>query len=432
MRKFSTHTLQNVPEFKLKLLQWAQQFDKVCYLNSNDSLTKNYSSFDFSLAVGAVAEITPSQGECFNALQKFHDEKKDWLFGFLSYDLKNEIEDLTSNNPDFLGFPLLHFFQPEFIFILEKNILKIGFLENNFSDKKVADLFNEISALQKNNFSKNEKQLEIKSRINREEYLKTVRIIQQHIRRGDVYELNFCQEFYAENAHINPTEIYEKLTKIAPNPFSVFYKLENKYLLSASPERFLKRIGNQLISQPIKGTIKRGANEQEDEELKKNLFNDQKERNENVMIVDLVRNDLSRIASRGSVKVEELFGIYTFSYWHQMISTISATVSEKVNFTKILKNTFPMGSMTGAPKIKAMQLIEELESTKRGLYSGALGYITPSGDVDFNVVIRSILYNEKNNYLSFMAGGAITEKSMPEQEYEECLLKATAMFEVLK
>jgi len=431
VRKVFTLPLNNVSEFSSQLLQWAQQFDKVCYLNSNQTKAR-YSTFDLLVAVGALSEITPSQGKCFETLQQFYDQKKDWLFGFLSYDLKDEIENLSSENIDFIEFPLLHFFQPKYVFIIEKNILKIEYFENYFSDEQIQNLPNEILAFKKNNFSETTNKIEIKSRINKAEYLQTVCKIKEHIKRGDVYELNFCQEFYAKNVAINPFEIYQKLNTISPNPFSVFYKLNNKYLLSASPERFLKRVGNKIISQPIKGTSKRGENELEDEIFKKNLFNDQKERNENVMIVDLVRNDLSRIASRGSVKVEELFGIYSFTFWHQMISTITATVSDKISFSEILKNTFPMGSMTGAPKIKAMQLIEELESSRRGLYSGAVGYISPSGDFDFNVIIRSILYNENAKYLSFMAGGAITDKSIPEREYEECLLKAKGMIHALK
>jgi para-aminobenzoate synthetase component 1 len=150
------------------------------------------------------------------------------------------------------------------------------------------------------------------------------------------------------------------------------------------------------------------------------------------MIVDLVRNDLSKIASKGSVNVDELFGIYSFKQVHQMISTVSCEIKDHFTFTDIIKATFPMGSMTGAPKVRAMQIIEECESTKRGVYSGALGYIEPNGDFDFSVVIRSILYNSSNNYLSFMTGSAITSQADAESEYAECLLKAKAMFEALE
>lgn len=211
-----------------------------------------------------------------------------------------------------------------------------------------------------------------------------------------------------------------------------FLKLNDKYLMSASPERYIKKEGTKIISQPIKGTAKREDDFILDSILKNNLVTDQKERSENVMIVDLVRNDLSQTATKGSVKVEELCKIYTFDQVHQMISTVTSQVAENTHPIDIIKSTFPMGSMTGAPKISAMKIIETLEETKRGLYSGAVGYISPSGDFDFNVVIRSILYNASNKYVSYSVGGAITAKSDPLNEYEECLLKAKAMRTVLE
>jgi para-aminobenzoate synthetase component 1 len=248
--------------------------------------------------------------------------------------------------------------------------------------------------------------------------------LKQHIQSGDIYEINFCQEFFSEATQFNPLETYINLKQFSPTPFSAYYRSNHHYLICASPERFLMKKGNEVISQPIKGTIKRGTDIVEDEKLKKQLKNDEKERAENIMIVDLVRNDLSRIAKEGSVKVNELCKIYSYPQLHQMISTISAKVDKQLDFTEIIKACFPMGSMTGAPKIKAMELIEKYESFKRGLFSGSVGYITPEGDFDFNVVIRSLFYNSVNHYLSFMVGSAITAKSDPEKEYEECLLKA--------
>jgi para-aminobenzoate synthetase component I len=274
--------------------------------------------------------------------------------------------------------------------------------------------------------------VQVRPRISREHYLAQVEKIKKHIKLGDVYEMNFCQEFYAENAAIDPGDVYRELNAISATPFSAFCRLNDHYLLCASPERFLSKSGSRLVSQPIKGTARRGITPAEDEQLKKALAASEKERSENVMIVDLVRNDLSRIAKRGSVKVDELFGIHTFEQVHQMISTVSAEVKEDISFIDIIRATFPMGSMTGAPKVRAMQLIEEYESSKRGLYSGAVGYIDPSGDFDLNVVIRSILYNSASRYLSFTVGGAITDRSDAGQEYEECMIKAAAMLRVLK
>ncbi len=255
--------------------------------------------------------------------------------------------------------------------------------------------------------------------------------IREHILDGDVYELNYCIEFFAKKARIDPLVVYEKLASRSPMPFSVFGRVHDCYMMGASPERFLKKTGTQLLSQPIKGTIRRGKDTAEDEQLKKLLQTDEKERAENMMIVDLVRNDLARSAVTGSVKVEEMFGIYTFAQLHQMISSVSAQLRPEVPFTEAIKHAFPAGSMTGAPKIKAMELIDQYEDVKRGLYSGAIGYITPEGDFDFNVVIRSILYNAATAYLSFQVGSAITYDAVGEKEYEECLLKAKAMWEVL-
>ena len=256
--------------------------------------------------------------------------------------------------------------------------------------------------------------------------------MQKHILLGDIYEANYCMEYFAEQASINPLTVYSNLNTISQAPFSVFLKLDKQFLLSASPERYLKKIEQKVISQPIKGTAKRNENPEEDAALIERLKNDPKEQAENVMIVDLVRNDLSKTAIKNSVKVTEQCAIYSFKQVHQMISTIESEVDLDVSVAKLLKSTFPMGSMTGAPKVSAMQIIEKLENTKRGLYSGSVGYCTPNGDFDFNVIIRSILYNAQNKYLSFSVGSAITAASDVEKEYEECKLKANAMFSVLK
>ena len=253
-----------------------------------------------------------------------------------------------------------------------------------------------------------------------------------HIHRGDIYEANFCMEFYAKNADIVPFDTYQKLNSISEPPFAVFFRNYKQYLMSASPERYIRKEGDKIISQPIKGTARRSDNPVEDKAIQEELYNNEKERSENIMIVDLVRNDLSRTAIKGSVKVEELCGPYAFKQVHHLISTVVSELKTEFSPVDVIKTTFPMGSMTGAPKISAMQIIEKLEETKRGLYSGAVGYFTPESDFDFNVVIRSILYNEENKYISFSVGSAITSKAIPEMEYEECLLKARAMRFVLE
>jgi para-aminobenzoate synthetase component 1 len=244
--------------------------------------------------------------------------------------------------------------------------------------------------------------------------------------------MNLCQEFFASPCEINPYETYINLNSISPTPFAAFGKFHNKFLLCSSPERYLKKVGGRVVSQPIKGTCPRGENDEEDELLQKRLKNDIKERAENIMIVDLVRNDLSRIAQKASVNVDELCEVYPFRQVNQMISTISCLANDENDIVDIIRATFPMGSMTGAPKVRAMQLIEEHERTKRGLFSGAVGYIDPQGDFDFNVVIRTLLYNKPARYLSFSVGGAITNGSDPESEYNESILKAKAINQVLK
>jgi para-aminobenzoate synthetase component 1 len=300
-----------------------------------------------------------------------------------------------------------------------------------FCDDEVEQDFEEIIHSKNDSFDTLDK-VKVKQRISKELYLEKVTKMLEHIHAGDMYEANFCMEFYAENAVINPLEKFQKLNQISKAPFSVFFKNNKHFLLCASPERYLKKVGDKIISQPIKGTSKRFFDTIEDEKSKHNLENDAKERAENIMITDLVRNDLSHTAQKGSVEVAELCKIYSFLQVHQMISTVTSKLDAQYSPIDVLRTTFPMGSMTGAPKISVMKIIENQEETKRGLYSGTVGYFTPEGDFDFNVVIRSILYNQENKYVSFSVGSAITAQSVPEKEYEECLLKAKAMAEVLK
>ncbi|MDP5201060.1 anthranilate synthase component I family protein [Flavobacterium sp. DG2-3] len=428
MRVSIHKNIANPKLFKEQLLSWAQQFREVVFLDSN-SYPQQYSSFDCILAVDAFTSLKTDYYNAFEDLKQYQQNTKDWLFGYLSYDLKNDVEKLQSNNFDGLNFPDLFFFQPKKIFILKGNELEIQYLM--LCDDEVEDDFEEIVKTQTETFV-TLSGVEVKQRISKELYIQKVNKMLEHIHIGDMYEANFCMEFYAENANINPLEKFQKLNEISQPPFSVFFKNYKHYLLSASPERYLKKEGEKIISQPIKGTSRRFADPVEDEKSKSTLAIDAKERAENIMITDLVRNDLSHTSQKGSVEVEELCGIYSFLQVHQMISTITSKLDPQYSAVDVLKTTFPMGSMTGAPKISVMEIVENLEETKRGLYSGAVGYFTPDGDFDFNVVIRSILYNQENKYVSFSVGSAITAQSIPEKEYEECLLKAKAMHEVLQ
>lgn len=428
MRVSIHKNIANPELFKEQLLNWAQQFREVIFLDSN-SYPQQYSDFDCLLAVDAFTSLKTDYYNAFEDLKQYQQNTKDWVFGYLSYDLKNDIENLQSHNFDGLNFPDLFFFQPKKIFILRGNELEIQYLM--LCDDEVEEDFEGIIESRKAKVESDEK-LNIQQRISKELYIQKINQMLQHINVGDMYEANFCMEFYAENAVINPLEKFQKLNEISKAPFSVFFKNYKHYLISASPERYIKKVGDKIISQPIKGTSKRFSDLKEDEKSKAVLESDAKERAENIMITDLVRNDLSHTAQKGSVEVEELCGIYSFLQVHQMISTITSKLDAQYSAVDVLKTTFPMGSMTGAPKISVMEIIENLEETKRGLYSGAIGYFTPAGDFDFNVVIRSILYNQEEKYISFSVGSAITSLSDPEKEYEECLLKAKAMHEVLR
>ncbi|WP_192820795.1 anthranilate synthase component I family protein [Rufibacter sp. LB8] len=414
-----------VEGWKQKALAWAAANHEVVAFYEPNAVAYRHGAFENMLGVQlkAFSKNTFTTWEELSRAQLTQQHKP--VFGYFTFDLKNSLEKLSSQNPDHIGFPELYFFHPD-VWLQWKG--QEVTLHSDLVDPK--EILEQI-----NNFpfsaSFSETSPKTQARVPKEKYLETVEKLRQHILEGDVYEVNYCQEFYAENAAVEPVALFQKLNAASPTPFAGFLKLQEKYLLCASPERFLKKEGDLLISQPIKGTIARGKTPKEDESQKQALANSEKERAENMMIVDLVRNDLNRVAATGTVQVVELFGLYGFQYVWQMISTVTARLPAEVNAIDAIKAAFPMGSMTGAPKIKALELIELYENTKRGLYSGSLGYFLPIGDFDFNVVIRSLQYNASNGYLSFEVGSAITYDSDPVQEYEECLLKAAAILKVL-
>ncbi|MEO1031495.1 MAG: anthranilate synthase component I family protein [Bacteroidota bacterium] len=429
MRTSLTYPLKHSKNFKRQLLSWAQQYDDVVWLDSNHHKDK-LRSYDAILAVDAFTSLQTDDHNAFHRLDEYQQVTKDWIFGYLTYDLKNSIEDLRSDNFDGIELPELYFFQPKKLFLVKNDTVEIRYLRL-VEDEIETDL-NSIKQLNGQASKPKSNGIKIKLRIHKDDYFEKVNAMLAHIKRGDIYEANFCQEFYAEDSTIDPIMTFNHLNDISKPPFATFLKVDDKYLLSASPERYIKKEGLKVISQPIKGTAKRSHDKIEDLYLLEELAHNPKERSENIMIVDLVRNDLSHTAKKGSVKVEELCKVYSFLQVHQMISTISSEVDSNVAPVEILKTTFPMGSMTGAPKISAMKIIEDLEETKRGLYSGAVGYFSTDGDFDFNVIIRSILYNASKHYISYSVGSAITSKSDPLKEYEECLVKAKAMREVLE
>lgn len=414
------------------MLNWASRFNIFAFLD-NQGYELPLHSVDGILAVGAADHIQADAGHAFDDLRDFAGRHHDWLFGHFAYDLARETEPFDTGvetgyepggsehrktNP--VGFPDLFFFVPDTIVELKEESLRIGSLKDDHRE-----IFEEILGMAGDIPEGEAGALTFQPAFSREEYLATIRALRQHILRGDAYEINFCQEFYSRPAHIDPLYTWLSLSRASPNPFSAFYRLGERYLLCASPERYLRREGDTLISQPIKGTAPRvQGNPRADEAAGDGLRASAKDRSENVMVVDLVRNDLSKICLPGTVYVRELFGIYGFPQVFQMTSTIEGRLPPETGFIEAIKATFPMGSMTGAPKRRVVQLIDRYERTSRGLFSGALGYVTPAGDFDFNVVIRSLFYNRRDHYLSYQVGSGITFYSDPEQEYEECLMKA--------
>jgi para-aminobenzoate synthetase component I len=426
-----TFTISDFEKVKEKVLSWTKQFNTFCFLDNHQYQTEPH-TVECLLAAGIKRQLKAEAGNALEQLQEFIDSRSDglrltgsWLFGHLGYDLKNEMEKLSSSHPDGIQFPGLFFFEPEIL-------IRFNEKEMNIDAANPQEIFAAINAFVLP-VSVSMERVKIKNKVSKKEYIQIIERLKEHILRGDCYEINFCQEFYAENATIDPVAVYKKLSAVSPNPFSALYKVDDKWLICASPERYLRKQGDKILSQPIKGTSKRvTGNDEKDKLSKDELHHSAKDRSENVMVVDLVRNDLAKVCKEGTVKVDELYGIYSFPQVHQMISTVSGELKDNISFRDIIKATFPMGSMTGAPKKRVMELIEQYEKTKRGIFSGAVGYISPEGDFDFNVVIRSIMYNVTSNYLSYQAGSGITFYSDPEMEWEECLLKAEAIKKVLE
>ncbi len=408
------------------MLNWANQFNIFCFLDNN-SYCHDAPAFECILAAGCKRSLLFESGKTFASLKEFYETSPGWLFGHLGYGLKNEIEKLSSRHADFIDFGTGFFFEPEIVIQLKNNELLVS-----CEYEAAATIFEAINREPAEILCQKNAVPNIQSSVCKEDYIHAINQLRQHIRRGDCYEINFCQQFFSNDVDLDPLYTYTQLVSFSPNPFAALYKLNDKYCICASPERYLKKIGQTILSQPIKGTSKRNLEDSKQDEANKNyLRSNNKERSENVMVVDLVRNDLSRICKEGSVYVEELFGLYSFPQVHQMISSVKGELSDNLHWTDAIKATFPMGSMTGAPKKRVMELIDEYENTSRGLFSGSIGYISPIGDFDFNVVIRSIFYDAQKRDLSFSAGGGITFNSVAEDEYKESLLKVAAILKVL-
>jgi len=361
-----------------------------------------------------VAVVTDSFGNLINrvesldpwqVLAEFRAKYQGYVVGFLGYDLKNYTEILESTNPDPVKMPEMWFGAPCVVYELDINP------EDEHQD------YDQKEALSKPD-------IRLKSMISSSEYIHSVKEAQGAIYEGDIYEVNLSHQLNAE-FNGNPLDLFELMYRRGAVPYAAYIQTGEHQVCCASPERFLCKSGQVLTSDPIKGTRARGENPNADREIIDELRNSEKDRAENLMIVDLVRHDMSQIAEPGSVKVPELFNIQTFGTVHQMVSRVESVLRGDVSPESALAACFPMGSMTGAPKISAMNYIETLETYKRGLYSGAIGYFDSKGDFNFNVVIRSAII--KGQELWYSAGGAITSDSDPQKEWEETLVKIRAL-----
>ena len=415
-----TVSLANLPaDWSARALRWAAAFPHCAYFEPN-ALPYPLGAYERLLAVSSAADGVDSLAHLAQWLDTSAPRAP--RCGFVTYEAKNEIEALESRN--FYGFawPQLHFFVPTTWLCWRADAVEIHGRTDGVLAQILAQAMPAVAVPHVPVF---------RPRLARADYLRAVAAVREDILNGEVYELNLCQEFYAEGVDLDPVDVFGRLMAASPAPFAGFVRWHEHFLLCASPERFVARRQDVIWSQPIKGTTRRGATPAEDEHQRQALLNDEKERAENLMIVDLVRNDLARVARTGTVRVPELFGLYPFRHLWQMISTVTAELRPGVGLVDVLRATFPMGSMTGAPKIRAMQLIEHYENSRRGLYSGSMGCVWPGGNFDFNVVIRSLQYRRDTGYLSFQVGSAITYDSDPEREYAECLLKGQALLELL-
>lgn len=410
------------------MLNWSKQFSILLFLDNND-FPSLHTGYECLLATGLAPvdnNVVTCKGDtdALTVLQELHDASRDWLFGHICYDYKNILEPkLQSGHPVKLDFPLLHFFIPETVCYIDKE--QTALTIDTYKDADA--IYNAITETSVETDASPIPKLNFRRVIDKDKYLDTIAQLRRHIADGDCYEINFCNEGYCEDVDVAPLTVFSALNKLSPAPFAAYYRLHDKYMLCTSPERYLHKAGNRITSQPMKGTARRDADAEKDQHAKDALRNSIKEQAENVMITDLVRNDLARCSEPSSVQVDELFGIYTFPQVHQMVSTVSGKLKATVPFTDAIRYSFPMGSMTGAPKYKVMQLVEEYEQSRRELFSGTVGYITPDGDFDFSVIIRSLFYNATSKYLCYQTGGAITYDSDAEQEWEETRLKAWAL-----
>jgi para-aminobenzoate synthetase component 1 len=406
---------RDLRELKDRLLSVSRRFPYAMMLDNCESGVDRYGRFELLLGLGGSGcrRITD-----WDALKRFATLEDSWLMGAFPYELKNLLEpSLSTLAPESIAFPETAIFVPEIVIAVERDSAEVRFLGDGAEEL--------IRNLPPPDFQeKIGKSPQFQSNFSRAEYIETIHRLREHIREGDFYEFNLSQSYFADFRLADPAGLFRKLISLSPVPFAAFLQFGSKALICASPERFLQLHNGQLLSQPIKGTAARGKTASIDRRNMKRLRLSVKEQAENVMIVDLTRNDLHRACRPHTVEVPHLFDIQTFPQLHQMVSTVTGRKAAHLNWLQAFSRIFPPGSMTGAPKVKVMEMIDRYEPNARGIYAGSAGYVSPGGDFDLNVIIRSLVYDDVAEKLSYHVGGAITYDSDPEKEFEETLVKA--------
>lgn len=415
--------LNDVPAGRQGIWHWASTHEVFCGLDGSASTDPAY-AFPSLLAVGVRRQFLLADTTPLESLDAFLVPSDYGYLVQVGYGLKDRLEDLSTQHIDPIGFPALYVFEPA-VLIRFSDFGKI-----TIQADEPLDVWRSICKHLMPTDRAALPSISFQARCSRDEYVERLQRIRTHLLRGDCYELNYCQEFFASDARIDPFEVYTRLHALVQAPFSCLYRNGSRWLMGASPERFLRKKGDRLESRPMKGTAPRSPDPALDAQLGASLLQSEKDRSENIMVVDLVRNDLSRVAARGSVTVESLCAIRSFPQVHQLVSTVQATLRAGTGFRAILEACFPMGSMTGAPKVRVMELTDQYEYSARGLYSGSIGFLEPNGDFDLNVVIRSVQYESNTGYLSYHVGSGITVYSDPDKEWEECHWKAAGIRQV--
>lgn len=365
-------------------------------------------------------------GRAFEQLGTFLEQHGDWAFGHLTYAMGAEVEPGLELGQDLLGWPTLRFFVPRFVVHWGQEDVQVHCRKEDHLEAEHL-----VAVLTGSDDRTHETRIPRLNLIGRSEYLERAGELLAHIQRGDIYEVNYCIARTGVARGLDPYAAFAALDTKLKAPYATFYRSGERYALCQSPERFLKVEDGMITGEPMKGTRPRHTDSSLDQALALELANDAKERSENIMAVDVMRHDMSRVAAPRSVRVPELCGVKSLSALHQMTSTVSARLREGLRTVDAVRSCFPMASMTGAPKRRAMQLINAMEGAPRGLYSGTLGFFTPDGDADFNVVIRTLLFDARSGAVSLATGSALTAACDLEREWEECEIKARSVLDAL-